>query len=78
MKPERWFDPKNKIFPYQVAFTSPPYDFDAAPTDFLEIAPKGVGVHGRMLHLPDYVHRLDQRKNNLHLLECSKLDFCRW
>jgi maleate cis-trans isomerase len=69
MKPERWNDPKNKIFPYQVGFTSPPYDFDAAPTDFLRIAPESVGVHGRMLHLDGYSHQLQQRKDNFQLLE---------
>ena len=35
MKPERWKNPDNKLFPYQVGFTSPPYDYDAAPSDFL-------------------------------------------
>ena len=69
MKPKRWFDPKNKIFPYQVGFTSPPHDFDAAPTDFLKMAPDDVGVHGRMLHVPQYSHQLGQRKDNFHLLE---------
>ena len=68
-KPERWFDSKNKIFSHQVGFTSPPYDFDAAPTDFLAIAPKSVGVHGRMIHLPGYGHELSQRVDNFHLLE---------
>ncbi|MEM7209929.1 MAG: hypothetical protein AAF434_19065 [Pseudomonadota bacterium] len=68
-KPARWFEPKNKIFPYQVGFTSPPHDFDAAPTDFLEIAPKGVGAHGRMIHVPDYDHSLAQRVDNFQLLE---------
>ena len=68
-KPERWADPKNKLFPYQVAFTAPPHDFDAAPTDFLKIAPETVGVHGRMLHVDGYSHQLTQRKDNFHLLE---------
>jgi len=68
-KPERWADPAKKIFPYQVGFTSPPHDFDAAPSDFLRIAPETVGVHGRMLHVPDYAHELTQRKHNFHLLE---------
>ncbi|MEM9141191.1 MAG: hypothetical protein AAGB15_15290, partial [Pseudomonadota bacterium] len=68
-KPERWRDPANKLFPHQVAFTAPPHDFDAAPTDFLKIAPEGVGVHGRMLHLDGYVHELKQRDANFHLLE---------
>jgi maleate cis-trans isomerase len=69
MKPERWFDQKNKLFPYQVGFTSPPYDFDAAPTDFLRISPEQVGVHGRMLHVPQYRHQLTQRTDNFHLLD---------
>jgi maleate cis-trans isomerase len=69
MKPERWKDPANKLFPYQVGFTAPPHDFDAAPSDFLRIAPETVGVHGRMLHLPGYEHQLRQRTDNFHLLE---------
>ena len=69
MKPQRWFNPDNKLFPYQVGFTSPPHDFDAAPSDFLRICPDSVGVHGRMLHVPDYAHELGQRSKNFHLLE---------
>lgn len=69
MKPERWKDPKNKLFPHQVGFTSPPHDFDGAPSDFLRIAPETVGVHGRMLHVPGYTHQLSQRIDNFHLLE---------
>ncbi|MDA4844910.1 hypothetical protein [Hoeflea poritis] len=69
VKPAVWADPKNKLFPYQVGFTCPPHDFDAAPSDFLRMAPETVGVHGRMLHVPDYEHRLDQRKRNFGLLE---------
>ena len=68
-KPERWKLKSNKLFPHQVGFTSPPHDFDAAPSDFLRIAPATVGVHGRMLHLPRYAHELDQRADNFHLLE---------
>ena len=69
MKPERWADPANKLFPYQVGFTAPPHDFDAAPSDFLRISPETVGVHGRMLHVPEYSHQLRQRAANLKLLE---------
>ncbi|WP_282607221.1 hypothetical protein [Pelagibius sp. Alg239-R121] len=68
-KPERWKNPGKKLFPHQVGFTSPPHDFDAAPTDFLRIAPETVGAHGRMLHVPGYAHELSQRKHNFHLLE---------
>jgi len=68
-KPERWADPANKLFPYQVGFTAPPHDFDAAPTDFLRIAPESVGAHGRMLHVPAYAHELRQRADNFYLLE---------
>lgn len=69
MKPERWFDPSKKLFPHQVGFTAPPHDFDAAPSDFLRIAPREVGVHGRLLHLETYAHQLNQRERNFHLLE---------
>ncbi|WP_027256246.1 MULTISPECIES: hypothetical protein [Leisingera] len=68
-KPAHWANPKNKLFPHQVGFTAPPYDFDAAPSDFLRMAPRSVGVHGRMLHVPDYAHQLGQRQKNFGLLE---------
>ncbi|MEL6420925.1 MAG: hypothetical protein AAFQ42_00520 [Pseudomonadota bacterium] len=68
-KPARWRSPANKIFAHQVAFTAPPHDFDAAPTDFLRLAPPGVGAHGRMLHVPGYTHELTQRRDNFGLLE---------
>jgi len=69
MKPTRWKNPANKLFPYQVGFTAPPHEFDAAPSDFLRICPDTVGVHGRMLHVPGYAHQLTQRTDNFHLLE---------
>ena len=68
-KPAVWADPAHKLFQHQVGFTSPPYDFDAALTDFLRIAPPTVGAHGRMLHLPGYEHALGHRAANRHLLE---------
>ncbi len=69
MKPERWKNSANKLFQYQVGFTAPPHDFDAAPSDFLRICPDNVGVHGRMLHVPDYRHELSERADQFHLLE---------
>ncbi len=69
MKPERWSKLSNKLFPNQVGFTSPPFDFDAAPSDFLRIAPKTIGVHGRIMHAPGYAHELTQRTKNFDLLE---------
>ena len=68
-KPLHWSVAKNKLFPQQVGFTCPPHDFDAAPSDFLRMAPETVGVHGRMLHVPDYAHELNQRQKNFDLLE---------
>ena len=68
-KPAVWAEPKNKLFPHQVGFTCPPHDYDGAPSDFLRMAPETVGVHGRMLHVPDYQHELSQRKQNFGLLE---------
>lgn len=68
-KPAHWADPAKKLFPHQVGFTAPPHDFDAAPTDFLGLAPREVGVHGRLIHVPEYSHELTQRADNFHLLE---------
>ncbi len=68
-KSEHWKDPNNKLFPHQVGFTGPPHDFDAAPSDFLRIAPRSVGVHGRMMHAPVYAHELTQRVDNFALIE---------
>jgi len=68
-KAPHWENPDNKLFTHQVGFTCPPHDFDAAPSDFLRMAPRSVGVHGRMLHVPDYNHLLAQRKKNFGLLE---------
>ena len=68
-KPIKWQNPDVKLFPYQVGLTCPPHDYDAAPSDFLRMAPETVGVHGRMLHVPDYRHELGQRKQNFSLLE---------
>ncbi len=58
-----------KLFPHQVGFTCPPFDFDAAPADFLRMCPETVGVHGWMLHVPDYAHGLDQRRQSFGMLE---------
>ena len=66
--PATW-RPEHKLFAHQVGFTCPPFDFDAAPSDFLRMAPATVGVHGWMMHVPDYAHGLDQRKRNFHMLD---------
>lgn len=71
LMPDTW-RPEHKLFPHQVGFTCPPFDYDAAPSDFLRMAPDSVGVHGWMLHVPEYVHGLDQRKQNFGMME----DFC--
>jgi len=68
-KSAHWSDPNNKLFPYQVGFTCPPHDFDAAPSDFLRMVPRTVGVHGRMMHAPIYAHKLAQRADNFEQLE---------
>lgn len=68
LMPETW-RAEHKLFPHQVGFTCPPFDYDAAPSDFLRMAPQSVGVHGWMLHAPDYKHGLDQRKKNFGMME---------
>ncbi len=66
--PETW-RAEHKLFAHQVGFTCPPFDYDAAPSDFLRLCPDAVGVHGWMLHAPGYAHGLDQRKDNFAMLE---------
>lgn len=67
-KPQEW-RPEHKLFPYQIGFTCSPCDFDATPTDFLRIAPRTVGGHGWMMHVPDHRHGLGQRQRNFGMLE---------
>ncbi|MGR3484760.1 MAG: aspartate racemase/maleate isomerase family protein [Paracoccaceae bacterium] len=71
LMPAEW-RPEHKLFTHQVGFTCPPFDWDAAPSDFLRIAPSSVGVHGWMLHVPDYAHGLDQRRANFGMMD----EFC--
>ncbi|MEM7074577.1 MAG: hypothetical protein AAF484_05790 [Pseudomonadota bacterium] len=66
--PETW-QPEHKLFSHQVGFTCPPFDYCAGPSDFLRIAPRSVGVHGWMLHAPDYAHGLDQRRANFGMMD---------
>lgn len=66
--PQQW-QTEHKLFRYQVGFTCPPHDWDAAPSDFMRIAPSSVGVHGWMLHAPEYQHQLNQRQQNFAKLE---------
>lgn len=66
--PQKWTT-EQELFPHQVGFTCPPFDYDAAPSDFLRMSPETVGVHGWMLHAPDYAHGLDQRKANFGMME---------
>ena len=68
LMPKNWTT-EQKLFPYQVGFTCPPFDYDAAPSDFLRMAPDSVGAHGWMLHVPDYTHSLDQRKQNFSMMD---------
>ena len=60
-KPPHWGVGDNKLFKYRVGFTCPPIDWDAGPSDFLRMSPESVGVHGWMLHVPDYGPALTQR-----------------
>lgn len=42
-------------------FVTTPRYFDVSPQQFLEVAPKGMGVIQRVPHLSDYDYRLEQR-----------------
>ena len=68
LMPQSWRE-EHKLFAHQVGFTSPPFDYDAAPSDFLRMCPETVGVHGWMLHVPDYAHGIDDRRRSFGMLE---------
>ncbi|CUJ99839.1 hypothetical protein RUE5091_02060 [Ruegeria denitrificans] len=70
---------EHKLFPYQVGFTSPPFDFDTAPSDFLRMCPETVGVHRLMLYVPDYVHGAGSPKAELwHARRFYALHVMQW
>ena len=68
LMPQAWRE-EHKLFAHQVGFTSPPFDYDAAPSDFLRMCPETVGVHGWMLHVPDYAHGIDDRRRSFGMLD---------
>ncbi|MEE3276024.1 MAG: hypothetical protein VX240_07385, partial [Actinomycetota bacterium] len=53
---------------YAGFITTPKY-FDDSPQQFLAVAPDGVGVIQRVLHVPDYAFELEDRTLNFGLLE---------
>jgi len=54
-----------------IGFITTPRYFDDSTQQFLDIAPKGIGVMQRVLHIPDYTYELGQRAKNFDLLEES-------
>ena len=50
-------------------FVTTPACFDAAPQQFAVVAPRGVGIQERVLHVPEYEYALEQRAKNFGLLE---------
>jgi maleate cis-trans isomerase len=60
--------PQKRYIAHAGFVTTPRY-FDDSPQQFLEVSPKGMGVIQRVLHIPAYDYRLDQRAKNFDLLE---------
>ncbi len=60
--------PSRRYIAYTGFVTTPRY-FDDSPQQFLQVAPKGVGVIQRVLHVPGYEYKLSQRAKNFDLLE---------
>ena len=60
--------PKKRYIAHAGFVTTPRY-FDDSPQQFLSVAPKGVGVIQRVLHIPAYEYELGQRARNFDLLE---------
>lgn len=56
-----------------VGFVTTPKYFDDSPMEFLAVAPKGVGVLQRVLHLPGYEYELGQRAAAMDELAASAL-----
>ena len=60
--------PRRRYLGYTGFVTTPKY-FDDSPQQFLAVAPDGVGVIQRVLHVPDYAFELDDRTRSFGLLE---------
>lgn len=52
-------------------FVTTPRYFDHSPQEFLRVAPMGVGVVQRVMHVPDYGFALEERAANFDQLEES-------
>ena len=52
-----------------VGFVTTPKYFDDVMQQFIAVAPPGVGVMQRVLHVPEYDYGLDERARNFGLLE---------
>ena len=61
LMPTEW-RPEHKLFPHQLGFTCPPFDYDAAPSDFLRLARETVGALGWMSHVIDRAKRVYRRQ----------------
>lgn len=60
---------RTKRYIAYAGFVTTPRYFDDSPQQFLEVAPKGMGVIQRVLHIPAYDYQLEQRAKNFDLLE---------
>ena len=58
--------PRNRAY---VGFVTTPKYFDDVVQQFLAVAPSGVGVMQRVLHVPEYGYGLDERARTFGLLE---------
>lgn len=59
--------PQKRYTAYTGFVTTPRY-FDDSPQQFLSVAPEGIGVIQRVLHIPNYEYELSQRSRNFDLL----------
>lgn len=60
---------RTKRYIAYAGFVTTPRYFDDSPQQFLEVAPRGIGVIQRVLHIPAYDYELEQRAKNFDLLE---------
>ncbi|MXW60739.1 MAG: hypothetical protein F4003_03000 [Acidimicrobiaceae bacterium] len=62
-------DPEHRRYRAYTGFVTTPRYFDDSPQQFLDVAPSGTGILQRVLHVPDYQYKLDDRADNFELLE---------
>ena len=66
-------EPVRRQYRAYAGFVTTPQFFDDSPTQFVSVAPPGVGIIQRVNHIDEYRYTLDDRASNFGVLEESAL-----